>query len=58
MNEEIEEIIKEAKKKGLVCKGTIKPIWSEPGIMYILHCDICTIKAVKNNNNKWSLIKQ
>lgn len=57
MNEEIEEIIEEAKRLDIICEGINEPIWSEPGIMYILKCNVCTIKAVKLNN-KWSIIKQ
>lgn len=58
MNEEIKEILEVAIKDNIICKGTAKPIWSEPGIMYILKCNTCTIKAVKDKNKVWSIIKQ
>tara|TARA_R110000751_G_scaffold114306_1_gene213690 strand:- start:48 stop:221 length:174 start_codon:yes stop_codon:yes gene_type:complete len=57
MKEEIKEILAEAKKLGLICKGTTTPLWQEPGLMYILKCDVCTIKALKTPRG-WSIIKQ
>ena len=57
MKEEIKEIIAEAKKLGLICKGNFTSLWQEPGMMYILKCEACTIKALKNPKG-WSIIKQ
>ena len=56
---EIEEILKLAKSKGIVCKGSdAMPIWSEPGIMYIIRCELYLIKAVMSSNKTWSIIIQ
>lgn len=57
MKEEIEDILTEAKRLGLICKGKTTPLWQEPGLMYILKCEVCTIKALKNPKG-WSIIKQ
>lgn len=57
MKEEIEDILTEAKRLGLNCKGRTSPLWQEPGLMYILKCEVCTIKALKTPRG-WSIIKQ
>jgi|TARA_R110000772_G_scaffold179690_1_gene291021 hypothetical protein len=57
MKEEIKDILTEAKRLGLICKGKTTPLWQEPGMMYILKCELCTIKALKNPKG-WSIIKQ
>ena len=55
---EIEEILKLARSKDIICKGSAKPVWSEPGIMHIIQCKVCVIKAVKSVKQGWSIIKQ
>ena len=56
---EIDEIVRLAKAKGIVRKeSNAKSVWSEPGVMHILQCESCLIKAVFTSDKTWSIITQ